>query len=838
VSPTLRRSGLRYLLRHPWQTWLALLGIALGVAVVVAVDLANRSASLSFVHAMEQLTGRATHQITAAAGGVPESFYVELRTQGGLRDSAPVVEGYVELAGESFTLLGLDPLAEAPFRDFTRELGASKLRPLLTRADHLLLARISAKRLGLAIGDRLTLELDGRPREMQIAGLLDGPNPAALDGLVVVDIAAAQELLGRRETLDRIDLVLSEDQAVRLAERLPAGLRLTLAASRSAATSQLSRAFHTNLAAMSLLALLVGSLLIYNTMTFSVLQRRGLLANLRVLGVTRAELFRLVMGEALLLGAAGSLAGILLGMALAQGLLGLVTRTLNDLYYVVTLSRLLVEPQTLLKGLTLGLLATLTAAAGPAFEAARSQPRSAQRRSLIEHRAHRTLPWLALAGTLLGLAGWSLARLPGRDLSIGFIALFLIIIGYTLLVPSLVLALTRLLLPPLRATFGSVGGLAVRGISASLSRTGLAVAALTVAVAATVGMGILVESFRSSVDEWLGLTLQGDLYVSAPHAVSSRADGLLDPQTLERVRQVPGVHEVSTGRRLEVDTERGPVELLAIGMATASHRGFHFRGEPLAEVWEGLRAGELLLISEPFAYHQRLSVGDPLTVYTARGLRRFRVGGVFQDYGSDRGLLVMARPVYQDLWEDPGISAIGLFLDDPDQTAQALSEVRQALSALEQTPRVRSSREIRELSLEIFDRTFSITRVLRLIAVGVAFVGIFSALMAMLLEGAREHAVLRATGMTRGQLLGLVSLQTGLMGLMAGLLALPLGLVMAQMLVQVINLRSFGWTLKTITPPAVLAEALALAVLAALLAGLHPARRIAQSEPAAALREE
>jgi putative ABC transport system permease protein len=406
------------------------------------------------------------------------------------------------------------------------------------------------------------------------------------------------------------------------------------------------------------------------------------------------------------------------------------------------------------------------------------------------------------------------------------------------LVPSLVLALTRLLLPPLRATFGSVGGLAVRGISASLSRTGLAVAALTVAVAATVGMGILVESFRSSVDEWLGLTLQGDLYVSAPHAVSSRADGLLDPQTLERVRQVPGVHEVSTGRRLEVDTERGPVELLAIGMATASHRGFHFRGEPLAEVWEGLRAGELLLISEPFAYHQRLSVGDPLTVYTARGLRRFRVGGVFQDYGSDRGLLVMARPVYQDLWEDPGISAIGLFLDDPDQTAQVLSEVRQALSALEQTPRVRSSREIRELSLEIFDRTFSITRVLRLIAVGVAFVGIFSALMAMLLEGAREHAVLRATGMTRGQLLGLVSLQTGLMGLMAGLLALPLGLVMAQMLVQVINLRSFGWTLETITPPAVLAEALALAVLAALLAGLHPARRIAQSEPAAALREE
>jgi putative ABC transport system permease protein len=787
---------------------------------------------------MEQITGRATHQITAVAGGVPEDYYVDLRIRQGLRESAPVVEGDVALAGESFTLLGVDPFAETPFRHFSGGLPKRSLAAFLTHADRLLLGRVSAGRLGLEVGDPVTLGVGPKRWKMQIAGFLDGPNPAALDGLVVADIAVAQELLEREGVLDRIDLVLSRDRAERLAADLPPNLRLESTASRTEATAQLSRAFHTNLAAMGLLALLVGALLIYNTMTFSVLQRRALLANLRTLGVTRRELFRLVMGEALLLGAAGTLAGIGMGIALAHSLLGLVTRTINDLYYTVTLSGLMIEPGTLVKGSLLGLAATLAATAGPALEATRSQPRAALRRSSIEQRVHRTVPWLAVAGGLLALAGWWLAQSTGRDLTLGFVALFLIIVGYTLLVPSLVLLLTRLLLPPLRALFGSIGGLAARGVGAGLSRSGVAVAALTVAVAATVGMGIMVTSFRATVDGWLDLTLQGDLYISSPQPGSGGGEGLLDPAVLERVRNTAGVRDLSTGRRIEIDSGRGPVDLLAIGTTGATHRGLRFRDEPLPDVWEGLRAGELLLISEPFAYHQRLEVGDSLIVYAAGGPQPFQVGGIFQDYGSDRGLLIMDRSVFQERWRDPGITAIGLFLENPEQSAQVLAEVRRALGDLEQPARVRSSREIRQLSLEIFDRTFSVTRVLRLISLGVAFVGIFSALMAMLLEGAREHAVLRATGVTRGQLLGLALLQTGLMGLMAGLLALPLGLAMATMLIEVINLRSFGWTLDTVFPPGVGAEALTLALLAALLAGLYPARRIARSEPAAALREE
>ncbi len=515
-----------------------------------------------------------------------------------------------------------------------------------------------------------------------------------------------------------------------------------------------------------------------------------------------------------------------------------MTRTINDLYYVLNVSQLLIQPLILLKGVALGLGASLIAALGPALEAARTQPTAAQRRSLIEHRAHRAAPWLLALGLGLGAAGWLLAQLPSRDLILGFGALFLIIIGYTLLVPALVLLLTRLLLPACRVLFGVIGGLAVRGIDRGLSRSGLAVAALSVAVAATVGMGVLVTSFRANVADWLGQTLQGDLYISAPHSVSSRADGLLDPEVRQRLQGLPGIAELSTGRRLEVETERGPVALLAIGLASRSHRGFSLVGEPPPGLWDGFAAGELLLISEPYAYHQGLKVGDPLQLYSADGPRQFRVGAVFRDFGSDRGLLVMAGDVFARYWHDPGISAIGLFLEPGADLDQVQAGVRAALAGLPQGARVRSNREIRAHSLEIFDRTFTVTRVLRLLAVLVAFVGIFSALMAMLLEQGRERAILRATGVTRGQLLGLVSLQTGLMGLMAGLLALPLGLVMGRVLIQVINLRSFGWSLQPLTPPGVFADALLLALAAALLAGLLPAWRSMRIEPAAALREE
>ncbi|MCP4289798.1 MAG: ABC transporter permease, partial [Gammaproteobacteria bacterium] len=354
----------------------------------------------------------------------------------------------------------------------------------------------------------------------------------------------------------------------------------------------------------------------------------------------------------------------------------------------------------------------------------------------------------------------------------------------------------------------------------------------------TIGMGIMVASFRSTVEDWLHWTLQADIYVSAPHSISSRSDGTLDTKVLALVESLPGIREISSGRRTKVETEQGPIDLLALSMASRSYRGFHFKEQSLPDIWRKFRDGDAILVSEPYAYHQRLSVGSRIGLFTAEGLQYFLVGGVFYDYGSDRGMLVMNRQVYQRLWRDSEISALGVYLEPGVNTTYTLQAINQALAGVDQQLLIRSNGEIRSSSLKIFDRTFTVTQVLRLLAVGVAFIGIFNALLALLLERAKEHAVLRAIGVTPRQLLGLVSLQAGLMGFLAGLLALPLGWVMSRILIQVINLRSFGWTIQPLIPSGVLLEAMLLSLLAALLAAIYPAWKITRVQPAAALREE
>jgi putative ABC transport system permease protein len=582
----------------------------------------------------------------------------------------------------------------------------------------------------------------------------------------------------------------------------------------------------------------VGGFLIYNTLMFAVLRRRPLLASLRALGVTRGGVFRLVMSEAVVLALLGGLPGLLLGVLVGQGLVQLVTRTINDLYFVLSVTALHVPPWLLAKGLALGVGAALLAALGPAWEAARVRPREGMRRSAIERRAHRMTPWLAVAGGALVLLGHALVQWSSHGLVIGFVALFLMIMGYSLLIPLAVWLLSRLLAPALGRLLGVTGRLAARGMGAALSRTGVAVAALAVAVSATVGVGVMVDSFRTTVQGWLGHTLQSALYVNSPAPGDERAGSLLPRGVAERVAALPEVAAISTGRRFRVDSDRGPVDMFVLDPAPASPDGFHLLAGDPARAWAAWRVGEAVLVSEPFAWRHDMRVGETLTLHTPRGERVFRVDGIYQDYGSQQGVVLVARDVFRDFWDVRTEGTLGVYLVPGVSVEQGVEVVRRSVADLPEPVLVTPASEIRERSMAIFDRTFAITHVLRLLTVGVAFIGILSALMALQFERAKEHGVLRATGMTPAQVTGLVSLQGALLGLAAGLLAIPLGLMMADVLIDVINRRSFGWSMLRTVPLRVLAEGVLLALAAALLAGLRPAWKTGRVRPADALREE
>jgi putative ABC transport system permease protein len=409
MIPATYRASSSYLLRHPWQLALSLLGVGVGVAVIVAVDLANASARNAFLLSMNAITGDATHQIIGGPRGINEDIYTSLRVEHGIRAIAPVLEGTITVDGASHTLLGVDLFAEQEIRSFTGIAGpdnaeaaddASLFAGFLVTPGVITTSARTAKDLQLATGDTFNVVVGGRTRQAELLAIFASDDRGSLDRLLITDIATAQEWLGQAGWLSRIDVRLEDDEAAldQLRAVLPDGSKLLSAAGRTRSTAEMSQAFMTNLSAMSLLALLVGLFLIFNSVNFSVLQRRGLIGVLRALGLTRRQLLTMILVETGVLGTLAAVLGVILGIALGEQLLELVSRTINDLYFRVSVTNVSIESFSIVKGLVAGIGVALLAAAFPAIEATSYAPRLALTRSTLERRAQHALPAMTLVG--------------------------------------------------------------------------------------------------------------------------------------------------------------------------------------------------------------------------------------------------------------------------------------------------------------------------------------------------------------------------------------------------------------------------------------------------------
>ena len=842
----LQRSSLRYLLQHPWLMGLSVLGVALGVAVVVAIDLANVSAERAFELSAETVAGKATHQVVGAGATLDEDVYRRLRVEHRYRQSAPVVQGYATVPGSNrtFQLLGVDPFAEGPFRPYAGPDADLELRTFMAQPNTAMMATPTAEELGVQVGDTLTIDIEGVQHPLQVVALMqpdDERSRRATESLLITDIATAQSLLDLRGQLSRIDLIVPRGEA---GDQVLAGLRSVLgegaqirrSEARTETVEQMTRAFSLNLTALSLLALVVGAFLIYNTMTFSVVQRRSLIGRLRALGVTRREVFGLVLGEAALIGLVGTGVGLAGGIVLATGLVQLVTQTINDLYFVVTVRELSIAPFTLVKGTVLGLGMTLAAAVAPAREATNAPVSLILQRSEQETNVRDLVPRLAALGGMLGTVGGVLLVASGQSIVWSYAGLLGIILAAALLAPAAIVGLARGLRPLMNALFGVLGRMAARGVVSTLSRTSVAIAALMVAIAATVGVGIMVDSFRGTVEAWLSHSLQADVYVQPPSLVFRRSNATLQPGVVEQIKATDGVSSSHTVRRVDVQADVGPTELVAVDPGPNTPDVYRFKsGDPEA-VWDDFNAKDFVLVSEPYAYRYDVGVGDTLRLQTDRGAQALPIRAVFYDYGSDLGVVLTSRSTYTRYYDDRGVSGVAVNAASGQDVDALVDRIRTRTQGMQDVV-AQSNVGLRESSMRIFDRTFTITTVLRLLAIVVAFIGVLSALMALQLEREREFGVLRATGMTPGQVGRYVTMQTGMMGFVAGLLSIPLGLALAYVLIFVINKRSFGWTLQLEVAPGILIQALLLGIVAALLAGAYPSWKMAQSNPANALRE-
>ncbi|UCG72222.1 MAG: ABC transporter permease [Chromatiales bacterium] len=832
LPPLLLQAGLRFYVRHPGQLALTIAGIALGVAAIVAIDLAAYSSRQAFAASTRLFRGQATHEVTPAGSPIPDSAVALLRRELGATNSAPVIETRLRFAAQverAVTLLGIDPFSAGRLQ--TTWLGGpptgDSFTRLMTEPGAVLLSSALAAELDAAPGDRLALLEPPGAGELLVTGLLSGNDD---ERYVLADIATVQSLPRRSVGLSRIDLRLEAGQADQLAPELARrGWRLRPVAARLGQIDSITRSFRINLQALSLLAMLVGAFLVYSTVAFAVVRRRESFGLFRSLGTQRRQVFALVLAEILVLSAAGVVLGLLSGIVLGAGLVRLVLRTIGDLYLSSSVDYYGVSALLLAKATAIGFGASFAAAAIPALEAARARPRIAMNRSALERRRRRQLLPRLLAAAGLGVVAAGILVGTAR-LEPAFAGIFAALTAAALAAPVLVYGVMHWLagtVPWLPLSY------AARSVAANLSRTGPAVAALMLAVATFSGVGLMIGSFRISVSDWLGYSLDADVLVR-PDQPAALATGAREAELLQALRALPGVADVSRSRRVALPDGTGLGGLLAVDPAP-SGRWPQAEGARDA-ILERLAAADRVLVSESFARKRELGPGDAVNLLTAAGERRFEIDAIFTDYTTDLGLVAMHLPRYRSHFDDRQLDSIGLFAE-PGREDEVL-EAAQELAAARGDLSVTTSAWVRELSLEIFDRTFTITQVLRLIAGLVAVIAVVNALQAQRLDSRRELATLRALGLSPGQLLRLGELQTLLLGAAAGLLAVPVGVLLAWLLIVVVNRIAFGWSMVFDIDWALLGQAVALAAVAGLAAGWLPNRRALRDMPAVALRED
>lgn len=828
----------RPMLGEPVRTALAVLAVGLGVAVVVAIELAGSAAVGSFRASVESLTGDQGLEVTAV-GGVPDAVVGRLAVLPYPIEVRPRIEGFATdpASRRTFPVIGLDLVGQAGAIGASRDDGANPWTE-----DGIWLTR----GFGLAPGRSIELVINDRRKRLEVRGLLDpGASASAGGDVAVIDIADAQRLYRRTGIVDRVvvsvpDRPSLDEWAARLRPLLPPGVNVQPLGSGTEGNRRMLAAFRANLRVLSYVALVVGAFLIYNTISVSVVRRRAEIGIVRALGASRVMVLTAFLGEAAALGVAGGLVGVGLGRAMAGGAVRLLSSTVESLYVSSTPGRIEVTGWTILLALVIGTVVSIVAALSPAREASFVAPVEAMARGRRDYLARVHERRDLVMAVILALAGGLLSRQPaldGRPL-FGYLSALALIGAATLATPALVLVVTRLSSHWLRRLLGIVALLASRSLAGSLRRTSVLVGALATAIAMMTAVGIMVGSFRQTVITWLDAQLPADLYIRPAGSAASDRHPTLDPELPDLLERVAGVAAVDRFRAYEVT-----VNGLTATFASADARvGAGFRrptllsGRPPDAVLRELQQPGTALVSEPFANKHGVRAGDLLTLTVGGGPFPLRVLDIYYDYASERGYILVNRETMLSRLPDRAVSNVAIYLEEGADPAAVRREVERVAAGREVL--VITNRDLRREAVKIFDRTFAITYALEAVAIVVAVVGIAGALLALVIDRRRELGLLRFLGASVGQVRRLILVEAGLIGLLANIAGVLLGVALSFILIFVINKQSFGWTIRLHWPVGVLTGALSLVYAATVLAGLYPARVAARLDPIEVIHEE
>ncbi len=856
----LRYISIRRIRLQKVQTLMTVTGICLGVAAIVSIGIVNQSVLRSFEDSVNRATGRAALQVTGPASGFPEELLERVQKTPGVEYAVPVIDTQGILVGakeRSLAILGVDVLQDSNIREYKLSNESSDIPdPLLflARPDSILLTKELADREDIRIDQTIRVQTVRGIRTFRVRGLLnpEGPAKIASGNIAVMDYPAAQMAFGKEGRLDRIDVSLLrgvdlEEVRLRVLHALPGGYDVVTPEGRTKQIVYLVSRFQKNINLISFIAVFVGMYLIYNAVSISVVQRKKEIGILRALGTTRKQVVALFLGETVVMAVAGSALGLAVGVLFARSAVGIVGRTVSELYVRTSISELAVTGSNLAVGFAAGIAASLAAALFPALSSTRVSPVS----------AIRSVPYTGegfLSGVRLRIAAASLVLIaagllacyllfPGsvfHRTTTMFSATILFLLGVSLAVPSALQFFLFLFRRSIAPRVGASGRLAGLNLRKNLARNAVAAAAVFYGISVFVSSAGIIHSTKQSVLEWIDSYVRGDIIVTSGHPIATTGSQNI-PMPVElwkEIEQVPGVLSADPFRKIYIDYKGRRVLLLTLDIVRRmQYSPFKIARGKREDMLRLLPGRNAVAVNEAFAAQEGIKPGDTVLLPTPEGPVPFTVAVINVDYSSDSGSLLLDLRTYQQYWKEKLADSFSVRVRDRQNVAAVRDEIARRFGN-DRKLFVLPAREFRDEIKKVIDQGFSVNHAVNVITLLIASLGIIVTLLASVLERTREIGVLRSIGMLRSQVSAVVVIESMFLGLIGGALGAAAGVVIGWMSLEGFLRGDYGASMHYHVDYASILWALALSTLLAGLAGVYPARRAARTNIVEALAYE
>ncbi|MDX2129344.1 MAG: FtsX-like permease family protein [Chloroherpetonaceae bacterium] len=837
---------LRHSFQDPIRFLISILGVAIGVGVLLSIRISNYSALTAFESTIDYLSGKANLQVISKSNtSFDEEEFGKLSivnsTTPIVSALTPVIESvttvtdtYGKKYPSPFTILGIDVFTDEQFRIYSQDSSIKKTDFLrfLAEPNTIILPTSLINHLGLEINEKIIVLASGKKVQLQVVGVYNDAlqSQSGSSGFGVMDIEQAQRLFDKQNKIDRIDLIINEDKRgeteERLLEIIPSSLQLISPKNRGSQIATMIKAFELNLTALAFISLLVAMFLIYNTILTNAIRRRREVGILRALGLSGEGIFSLFLFEAFLIGCIGSAFGVIIGKGLAHFLLDGVTQTISTLYIALSAKKVVWTWQMAFGVFSLGVVMSVLASIYPAMEVFKIHPRECFHLQIFEDAASLNLRKLLPIGLVIGLVSLLSGFLPSiNGLPVfGYVSAICIIFSFAVISPAFIYFLINSLSNLFKKLFGIEAFIAGKYLIESLNRSSTAVNALMVSVAMLVGVSIMVGSFRTTVNYWVEQTLTSDIFFAPAERYALGSQLPIDRSVIDFLQRQDEVKSVEAFSSKLTSYQNENVVIVSTD--------FRVDGKELSvllkegnktDVFSRMTSGRKnIIISEAFSTRFQKHLGDSIVLQTPKGELPFSIVGVQFDYSSDRGIIFFQREDFTDVWKDSSIHNIAVKLKASSKLEEVLNEWK--IVFYNTAVKIYSNKGLRDNVLEIFDQTFAVTNILKIIALVISALAIITSLGAIVFERRFELGVQQAIGTANHQVFLIIILEALFLGSIAAILGILCGIGLSLILVYVINIQSFGWTIQYELPIETLIVTFISVVATAGVSGFAPAK--------------